>query len=189
MKRLKLWLQWKWCRFQAWRMVRRVKLRHPGCEDLMAAWPTTGGGSLATGYLAQGVTTIKWGSKQLVQAVGSVATHSFLIVTRFEQRSLVDNIKLPNGDGLTSTRVQIVDGQLWDVTVRDDTQLTSTGLPKIGTTVSIVDAAGHIDAEGEKYSATVVENGYDAAPKEPGTRRFSVENLILVESQTGAAQS
>lgn len=153
------------------------------------AWPTTGAGSLASGYLAQGVTTIKWGSKQLVQSVGSVATSSFLIVTRFEQRSLVDNIKLPNGDGLTSTRVQIVDGQVWDVTVRDDTQLTGTGLPKIGVSVTVVDAGGHIDVAGEVYTATVIENGYDAAPKEPGTRRFSVENLLLVESQTGSAQA
>jgi hypothetical protein len=38
----------------------------------------------------------------------------------------------------------------------------------------------------EKYTATVVESGYDAAPKQPGELTFSVENLVLIESQTGS---
>ena len=149
------------------------------------AWPTTGAGSLASGYLAQGVTTIRWGTKELVTSIAGTANNGTTIgvVTRFNQRTLVDNNKLPNGDGLTSTRVQIVDGQTWDVTIRDDTAL---GIPRIGAAVIVVDAAGHIGNVGLKYSATVIDDGYDAAPKQPGERNFSVESLILIESQTGS---
>lgn len=151
------------------------------------SWPTTGAGSLASGYLASGVTTIRWGSDELVQNVNGVATSSFLIVTRFTERNLVDKMNFPQGDGLTSTRVMIVDGVQWDVTVRDSTALT--GLPKLGTSVTIVDAAGLIDAVGETYTATVVESTYETAPKQPGERSLTLENLVLIESQTGGAQA
>ena len=150
------------------------------------AWPTTGAGSLASGYLAQGVTTIRWGSRELVTSINGTAVNgtTVAIVTRVNERNLVDNIKLPNGDGLSITRVQIVDGVQWDVTIRDDTGITNR--PKIGTTVVIVDMGGLIDAVAEKYSATVVESSYEAAPKQPGEISLTVENLVLIESQTGS---
>ena len=151
------------------------------------SWPTTGAGSLSSGYLASGVTTIRWGSDELVQSLNAQAVSSFLIVTRFSERNLVDNIKLPNGDGLTSTRVMIVDGVQWDVTVRDSTAIT--GIPKIGTQVTVVDAAGLIDAVGEVYTATVVDSGYETAPKQAGERTLVLENLVLIESQSGSAQA
>lgn len=152
------------------------------------SWPTTGAGSLATGYLASGVTTLRWGTDELVQTMnGQTAVQAFLIVTRFAERNIIDNIKLPNGDGLTSSRVMIVDGVQWDVTVRDSTALT--GLPKLGTSVTIVDAAGLIDAVGEVYTATVVESTYEASPKQAGERQLTLENLVLIESQTGSAQA
>lgn len=149
------------------------------------AWPTTGAGTLAGGYLATGATTIRWGSKETVTSIAGTANNgtSVGIVTRINQRSLVDNVKLPNGDGLTSTRVQIIDGQLWDVTIRDDTAL---GLPRIGAAVVIVDMGGHISTVGLKYTGTVTDNGYDTASKQAGERTFSVESLILIESQIGA---
>lgn len=151
------------------------------------SWPTTGAGSLASGYLAQGITTLRWGTDELVQSVNAQAAHSFLVALRVSERALVNNIKLPQGDGVTKGRVQLVDGVQWDVVVRDDTGLT--GLPKIGTSVTIVDMAGLIDAVGEVYTATVVESGYDANIGQAGERTLTVENLLLVESQTGSAQS
>lgn len=151
----------------------------------MMAWPTTGAGSLASGYLASGVTTIRWGSKELVTSIGGTANDgiSVGVVLRINQKSLVENIKLPGPIGPTSTRVQIIDGQQWDITMRDDTAL---GLPRIGAAVVIVDMGGHISTVGLKYAATVIENGYDTASKQAGERNFSVENLILIESQTGS---
>ena len=150
------------------------------------AWPTTGAGSLASGYQVQGVTTIRWGSASLITSINATAVNGTTvgIVTRFNQKNIVDNIKLPNGDGLTTSRVQIIDGVQWDVTVRDDTGITNR--PKIGTTVIVVDGLGMIDAVAEKYSATVVDNGYDTAPKQPGEFTLTLENLVLIESQIGS---
>lgn len=164
------------------------------------AWPTTGSGSVSSGYLSQGVTTIRWGSADLLKswtpAGGSVvpSTGTVAVVTRFSQRQLVDNIKLPQGVGLTSTRVMIVDGAQWDLTVRDNTGwVASQANMSVGDTVVIVDAAGMIfgsgtDGVGQVYTATIVDNGYEAAPKQPGERTLVVENLVLVESQAAASQ-
>jgi hypothetical protein len=147
------------------------------------AWPTTGAGTLASGYLATGVTTIIWGSLDLLANIGGVAMSGALgVVTRFSERPLVDNIKLPNGDGLTSTRVQIIDGTHWEVTVRDDSRITVR--PKIGNTVLIYDAAGFISAGAggtpTSYIATVVEANYEAAPKQAAEFTITVENLTLI---------
>ena len=154
------------------------------------AWPTTGAGTLGSGYLATGVTTLRWGSKALVTKIaGSAVTAGVAVVTRFNQRNLVDNIKLPNGDGLSATRVQIIDGVQWEVTIRDDTSWSA--LPAIGSAVVIVDAAGMIypagtgpGVPGNLYLATILDNGYDTAPKQPGERTLTLENLVLIESQT-----
>lgn len=160
-------------------------LRGQEVVNMANTWPTTGAGSLATGYVASGVTTIRWGTGEIVTSIngGAVNGTTVGIVTRFNEAALVENLKFPNGNGVSITRVQVVDGVKWDCTIRDDTGIT--GRPKIGTTVVIVDAAGFIDQVAEKYSATVVEGGYDTAPKQPGELTFTVENLVLIESQTG----
>lgn len=149
------------------------------------AWPTTGAGSLATGYLASGpVTTVVWGTKDILTKIGSVAVGGNIgIVTRFSEKPLVDNIKLPQGDGLTSTRVQIVDGVQWDLTIRDDTTITVR--PKIGNTVLVYDAAGFFTGAAgaggtpATYICTVVDANYEAAPKQAAEFHITVENLTL----------
>ena len=139
---------------------------------------------MTSGYLATGVTTIVWGTSDLVANVAGIASiaDSLGIVTRFSQRPLVDNIKLPQGDGLTSTRVQIIDGYQWDVTIRDDTRYTAR--PKIGNTVLIYDGAGFITAGAggspTSYIATIVEATYEASPKNPAEFTVTVENLTLI---------
>lgn len=190
MKKVMNRIIWALCLLVARIRLIVVKRQYPGCEGARNAWPTTGAGSLATGYVASGVTTIRWGSGELVTSINTVATSVTVgIVTRFNQSALVDNMKFPNGNGVSITRVLIVDGMKWDVTVRDDTGLSGTagiGRPKIGTAVVIVDAAGLVAGglSTAKYTATVVEGGYDAAPKQPGEMTFTVENLALIESQS-----
>lgn len=152
------------------------------------SWPTTGAGSLATGYIATGTaTTLRWGTDEVVKTVNGTSVASFAVVNRITQRNLVNNIKLPNGDGLTGGRVQLIDGVQWDISLRDDTQITNR--PKVGTTVTIVDMGGLIDQVGEVYNATVVETAYEASVGQPGELNITVENLTLIESQTGSAQS
>ena len=156
------------------------------------AWAPSTGASPVTGYKGTGQTSVRWGSRSSVRSINGVATGAqsgagtyYGIVTRFNQKPIVENIKLPNGDGLTTTRIQLIDGQQWDITIRDDTNLT--GRPAIGNAVVIADGGGFISNTFLFYTATVIESGFDTAPKQPGELTFSVENLVLIENQTGAA--
>ena len=128
------------------------------------------------------MTTIVWGSQDLLVNLGGVVatSNSLGIVTRFSEHPLVDNIKLPNGDGVTITRVQIIDGAQWNLTIRDDTRFTVR--PKIGNTVVIFDAAGFISGGlgSTSYIATIVEASYDTGPKQAGEIQITVENLTLI---------
>ena len=128
----------------------------------------------STGYTAQGTTTIVWGTDAL---------WSTYVVTRISERDLIENIKLPNGTGITTTRVQLKDGRQWDITVRDDTGMTP---PKSGDTLVVKDAGGLIGTVGLNYTARIVESGWDSAPKQAAERTLTVESLVLIESQTGS---
>jgi hypothetical protein len=157
------------------------------------AWPTTGAGTLASGYLATGATTIIWGTGDILANIGGVAMSGNLgVVTRFSEKPLVDNIKLPQGDGLTSTRIQIIDGVQWNLSIRDDSRITVR--PKIGNTVLVYDAAGFFGSSAgaggtpASYIATVVEADYETAPKTPAEFQITVENLVLLtETQVATA--
>lgn len=131
--------------------------------------PLTGTAVAATGYSAQGVTNIRWGT------TGLVGTY---IVTRFSQRELVENIKLPNGTGITATRIQLKDGIQFDVTVREIDDATP---PKIGDLVAVLDEAKLVSGARANYSARVVDNNYDIAPKKEGERHLVLEGLRLIE--------
>ena len=122
----------------------------------------------STGYAAQGVTTIVWGTDALW---GSY------VVTRFNQKQLVENIKLTNGTGITTTRIQLKDGAQWDITVRDDTAMTP---PTVGTTLSVVDGGGLLGAVGVAYTGRVIDSGWEVSPKQPGERTITVEKLTLI---------
>lgn len=131
----------------------------------------TGIGDITNGYAAQGITTIRWGTEDLL---------GVYVVTRFNQKPLVDNQKLQQGSGLTSTRVQLNDGWVWEITVRDDTAMI---VPRVGTLLTVVDAGNLIPGSTNgtsTYSARVIESGYDISPKGPGERTITAEKLLLL---------
>lgn len=154
------------------------------------AWPTAPTGTVSGGVRVDrpsGVSsTLRWGTASAVTSVNGVAVNGTTvgIILRINEASIVNNIKLPNGDGVTVNRVQIIDGVKWDVTLRDDSGIT--GRPQPGTAVVIVDMAGLLGTVGLKYTSTVVESSYDASPGQPGEIVVTVENLVLIESQTGS---
>lgn len=176
--------RWQKAQRQAAQRVASVKSQYPDCEGAMnAVWPPASG--TTTGYEVDGgVTTIRWGTDGLVPISAGSAT--YYICTRFSQKELVDAIKLPNGTGLTSTRVRIRDGIQWSVTVRDDTAWTA---PVVGDAVTVVDAGGFISSGRLTYQATVVDNDYDTAVKQPGERVLVLERLVLIETAVGTAQA
>lgn len=122
----------------------------------------------SSGYSAQGVTTIVWGTDTLWGAY---------VVTRFNQKHLAENIKLSNGTGLTTTRVLLIDGSQFDLTVRDDTNMTP---PKAGTTITVKDAAGFLGTVGTTYTCRVVDAGWETAPKQAAERTIVAEKLALI---------
>ena len=144
------------------------------------AWPPTSGST--TGYTVDGVTSIRWGSEGLLQS--PIPASGYYTVLRFDEKELVEVIKLPQGSGLTASRVRIRDGVHWAITVRDDNRMTA---PVVGTTLSIVDAAGMIGTIGLRYNAKVVENDYNTAVKQPGERVLVAEALVLIEGSASSA--
>lgn len=149
------------------------------------SWPAIAG--VNPGYLVYGgVVTPRWGTDGIAQW-SNAGGKFFAIVLRCKQRTMGTNYKNPNADGMTTSRTMIVDGSSWDITVRDDSDFQS--IPR-GSTVSVVDVAGMINGydgggRGLVYVATVTESDYDAASKAAGERVVTVENLILIENQTG----
>lgn len=168
---------------QARKIIADVKARFPGCEGAMNVWPPTSG--VTTGYEVDGdlPTSIRWGTDGLlsVPSLTSVA-----VVMRMNEKELVDVTKLSNGTGIDNVRVRLKQGTQWTVTVRDNQELT---FPKIGGSVTIVDAQGSIGTLGFQYVATVVENDYEAALKAPGERTLLVEKLTLIETASGSPQT
>ena len=128
--------------------------------------------TVSSGYAAQGVTTIVWGTDGL---------WSTYIVSRATEKDMVENVKLTNGTGITITRVQLKDGRQWDLTVRDDTGMSA---PTTGSTLTVVDAGGLISSSKLNYTGRVVESSWDTSSKQAAERSVTVESLILIESQT-----
>ena len=144
------------------------------------AWAPTTGTAPTTGYKGQGQTTVRWGTTGI--APGVQVSANVGVVLRFNQKALIENIKLPNGDGLTCTRIQLLDGMQWDVTVRDDTGLSGKR-PVFGSTVAIFDAGRLLNATANQFTAQVVDSGWDTAPKQPGEFTFTVESLTLITAE------
>lgn len=137
------------------------------------AWPT-----VSAGYSASGVTTIRWGTDGMLNSPKPAS--GYYVVTKFSEKQQVENIKLPNGTGITTTRILLTDGIDWNITVRDDSTMTP---PTVGSTIQIVDAGYMAPSPnaGAALWATVIDNNYEAAPKQAGERTITVERLRLIE--------
>lgn len=178
-------LRARWRYFHAARLaaqiVRQSKAAWPGCENavMVNTWPPISG--TTTGYKADGsATTIRWGTDGLLQSPKPAT--GFYTVLRFAQSVLQDVTPLENGSGVRSGRTWITHGYQWDITVRDDTQMTP---PKAKDSITITDAGGLVaGTPGQVYTATVIDPSYDASPKQPGERVLRVEALLLVEGTT-----
>lgn len=183
----KAWQNKRRYKIAVWRaakIIARTKAKWPGCEGAMMAdvWPPTSGAT--TGYVAKGKTTILWGTEGLLAS--PIPAAGFYTVIRFSQKQIVDRTKLPNGNGVTSSDVFVTDGSTWEITVRDDTQMTP---PLVNTTISVVDAQGLLGNVGLVYSARIVDSGWESAPKQAGERTLMADNLLLIDSQNGTGQT
>ena len=149
-------------------------------------------GSPPVGYGSVGVTTIVWGTQGLAAFQGTVAAdilganNGYFILTDFKQRLKKDLDYGENGSGVECRRTTVIHGQTWDLTVEDNVNMTP---PTQNTIITCYDILGNGSAAGpliarRLWTATVIESEYSAAPKRPGMRTLTAENLTLVDSQT-----
>lgn len=122
----------------------------------------------STGYLAQGVTTIKWGTDGMA---------SMTIVIDFNEERDVEKMYIENGTGIPVTRILLDKGARWNITIVDDTRLTP---PVIGSQLNLTDVLSNGNVY--PFVGTVVENNYQAARKQEGHRIIQVESLTLIET-------
>ena len=145
---------------------------------------------LANGYVHQGVTTLVWGAQGLAVFAGTPgadidnANNGYYIITDYKQRLKKDLDYGENSSGVECRRTTIVHGQTWDITVEDNNNMTP---PTQNTTITCYDilskgTASPLVAKAI-WTANIIESEYTAAPKRPGMRTLTAENLTLVDSQ------
>lgn len=169
------------CIRRAAAIVRNSKLEYPSCEGAICGWPTTGasgnGNISAAQYFANGnATGILWGTNNFLNITG------FFTVTKISQKTMMAaDENLPNGDGQTAGKVQIIDGSSWEIEVRDDVSQVTSALT-VGQRLLIPDGGGLVPggARGATYSAIIKDNSWDTAPKTPAGRTLSVEKFVLI---------
>jgi len=151
---------------------------------LAMSWnPTTGAtgaGNVAAGqYNATGTaTTLLWGTSYLW--AGAPPT-GWLTITDFKQRTKTELTELMNGDGLTAGTVQLIDGFIADVEVRDDINQVTSALTS-GQRIYIYDAGGLVPggARGSQYRGIIGDHDWNTAPKTPAGRRLSIHVYLLI---------
>lgn len=155
---------------------------------------TPGGtpGSPPIGFSSTGITTIVWGTQGLASFAGNPGldiqggNNGYYILTDYKQRLKKDLDYGENGSGIECRRTTIVHGQTWDITVEDNSNMTP---PTQNTLIICYDILGNGSNAGpliarRLWTAVIVESEYSAAPKRPGMRTLTAENLSLVDSQT-----
>jgi hypothetical protein len=112
----------------------------------------------------EGITTIKWGTD------GMYSTYIVKSITPTDENEV---IYIENGTGFKSTRVQIVQGRQYDITVIDDTAITP---PKINSVIAIVDQLA-----GANISARVIGKNGQASRKQEADLIIRAEYLTNIE--------
>ena len=156
-------------------------------QNQTETWPAASG--TTPGFVVKGdtKTNIQWGTNGSLASPNPGSGLGFYTVLRISEKPILDRTKLPNGNGLTTSDVMIQDGMSWEVTVRDDSTLTTQ--LRINMPVTIVDLAGLLGTKGYTYTARVLDTNYETAVKQAGERGLQLESLLLIDSQTGTAQA
>ena len=142
------------------------------------------------GFASTGVTTVVWGTQGLAVFQGapgadiSSANNGYYILNNYRQKLKKDLEYGENGSGVQCRRTTVIHGQTWDIEVEDNSNMIP---PAQNTTISCYDilqkGQGGPVAAKLVWTATVIESEYTAAPKKPGVRTLTAENLTLVDSQ------
>lgn len=93
------------------------------------SWPPS---APSVGYIAEGYTTIVWGTDGFAFRPGG--SGGLYIVKSCRPSERVDAPIIENGSGLTATQILIIDGYDHEITVVDDTTITA---PVAGTILTL----------------------------------------------------
>ena len=131
------------------------------------AWPPTSGISAGLGYIGSLPATLAWGTDGLFSGV---------IVTSIRPSQMIEEIKVENGVGLTSTQVLLNDGMQVEISCVDDRSVT---WPSAGGTVTLLNP---LPTGGSATSTVfqVVDNSYQGARKAAGERTLLVKKYTLI---------
>lgn len=146
------------------------------------AWPPTP--NVATGFLATGVTSIRWGTDGVMATSGVNGSgggfNGYYILETDEVNDEVDTSYIENGTGVKCTRIGIWQGRKKSFTVVDDTNMTP---PAPQSQVALYD-----EISGDLISTwRVIDNNYQAVRKVEGKRRIVCEYLFGIEGVVAGA--
>ncbi|MDE2097605.1 MAG: hypothetical protein KGL39_10190 [Patescibacteria group bacterium] len=139
------------------------------------AWPP----AYSTAFLGTGTTTIRWGTDGIMANTSPNGSGGgvggYYTVESIRANDELDTMYIEQGTGLRATRIQLIQGRRYVLTVVDDTNMTPPGA---STYISLVDITG---GGASIYQCRIIENGYNAARKVEGKRELTVEYLTLIE--------
>ena len=142
----------------------------------MATWPP----AYTTAFLAQGVTTIRWGTDGIMANTapngnGAGGFAGFYTIETIRGTDKVDTMYIEQGSGLEATRIQLIQGRRYTMTVVDDTNMVP---PSFATKLSFVDT---ISGGAATYLFQLIENGDNTVRKAEHKRELTVEYLTCIE--------
>lgn len=136
------------------------------------AWPPQSNiGNTGLGYETSPANlpaALAWGTDGLMTSV---------IVTSMRSSRMIEEIPIENGNGIVSTQVLLKQGDMVEVTVIDDRNVT---WPDSGTVVTTILNPLPNGASATAENFIVVDNSYAAARKAPGERTLLVKKYTLI---------
>lgn len=130
-------------------------------------WPPASNISTGLGYKGPLPVTLAWGTDDL---------YSGVIVTSMRPAQMIEEIKVENGTGLTSTEVLLNDGMQIEVTVVDDRNIT---WPLAGAVLTLLNPLP-TGVSATSILLQVVDNSYQATRKAPGERTLLCKHYTLI---------
>ena len=132
------------------------------------AWPIASNiTSNFVGYKGPIPSALAWGTDGIYTSV---------IVKNITSTPMIEEIKIEQGSGLTSTQVLINDGDEVNFTVEDDRNVT---WPLAGQTVTLINPQPNGSA-GTSELFQVIHNNYSVARKQNGERTINAKKYSLV---------
>ena len=138
------------------------------------AWPP----NYSAAFIGSGSTTIKWGTDQMMSngshnGTGSGGVGGYFTLESIRFSDEIDNIYIPNGTGIKSTRIQLWQGRNCVMTAVDDTNFTP---PYPYSQIEVVDAMS-----GDLLTFRVIQNGTNSARATENKREITCEYLTNIE--------